>query len=205
LTEAVNQSDPLPSEGHIDKASQQWKLNPFYLNRLSLVPTPNEPAVVGREKVDQPRIPLHPALPYVQQVYIPNDRSFRLLSSYARFVARKFKVHPDPEKSDWTFKSVKIYRVVHWIPPVHWFLNYIQPTDPELYRPFFVGNFNADGTLQVDQDPYLSWLLPSIRDQMNDPDSQIRDYARLHAGDPNWIRRGSDKRWVKSGEEDPSP
>ena len=205
LTEAVAHPDPLPPEYQRANTTQQWGPNPFYSKRLNLVPMPNEPVVVGREKAHQLRIPLHPALPYLQQVYIPNDRSFRLLSSYARFVARKFAVHPDPEKSDWTFKSVKIYRVVHWIPPVQWFLNKIQPTDPELYRPFFVGKFDADGARQVDQDPYLFWLLPSIRDQMNDPDSQIRDYARLHAGDPNWIRRGSDQHWVRSGEEDPRP
>jgi hypothetical protein len=84
---------------------------------------------------------------------------------------------------------VKIYRVIHTIPPVLWFRAQLPPNDPELYHPFYVGNYNARGEPIEDQDPYRFWLVPVIRDETNNPDSVIRDYSRLHAGDPNWIRR----------------
>jgi hypothetical protein len=108
---------------------------------------------------------------------------------------------------------------------VDWFVNEIPPTDPDLYFPFYLGNFeadgkpyrrrNPDGTPQVEKDnegkpigwvyesdPYLYWLLPAIRKALQDPDSEIHDYAREHAGDPQYIRRGRDKRWVTPAERD---
>ncbi len=198
LTEAVAHPEMLPTEWFYNADKRLWEPNPFYSNRLSLVPNPNEPPMVqiNRDVAKKPNfpIPVHPAMPYLQQVKIPNDTSRRLLGSYARFVAKKHADHADPNMQ---VKSVKIYQVVHWIPPVQWFLNHIPPTDPELYRAYYVGNYDPEGKLIDDKDPYRFWLLPTIREDQNDPDSQIRDYARLHAGDPHWIRRGSDKQWVE--------
>jgi hypothetical protein len=202
LTEAVAQPGGyLPPEVIFNSETKEWEVNPFYAKRRQLASPDPEPVKVGAQQTNQLRIPGHNTIPMLQQVWIPNDGSSRLLSSYARFLGRKFAVHPD--KPGWEFKSVKIYKVTHWIPPVRWFLEEIPPTDPDTYLPYYAGNYKADGKIKVEpDDPYLYWLLPSIRDRQNDPDSQIRDYARRHAGDPNWIRRGSDRRWVKSGEED---
>ena len=202
MTEFVDVPGPVPTESYFNFKNSQWENNPFWANRLSLVPMPNQAVVIGKERSKYVPIPLHPAIAFQQQVFIPTPGSKKLLASYAHFVASKHAVHPDPEKGDWTFKSVKVYRVVHWIPPVQWFLNHIPPTDPETYRAFYIGNYKADGTAENDQDPYLYWWLPALRDNQNDPDSQIHDYARLHAGDPQWIRRGTDKKWVKEGEQD---
>ncbi|MBI1829993.1 MAG: hypothetical protein HYR84_00920 [Planctomycetes bacterium] len=193
MTEAVAHPETLPSEYVYNSTTEQMEVHPFYANRLNLQP----PGVwtLGNWPKGL-RVPLQPELTKFQQVFIPNDQSQRLLKSFARFLGRKYAEHPDPKKADWTFKSVKMYRVVHWIPPVQWFLNDIPPTAPESFLPFYVGNYKADGSLIVDGDPYLFWLLPAIREDQNDPDSQIRDYCRRHAGDPQWIRRRSDRAWV---------
>lgn len=187
LTETIAPYDPIPAESTFNEEKQTWELNPFWKNRLDLAPNAEKGPILGVEAAKQLQIPLRPGVPPSRQVYIPSDASRRMLSSYARYVARKFARHP--EHPDWEFKSVKIYRVIHFIPPVQWFQNRISPTDPELYHPYYVGNYDRHGELIGDRDPYQFWLIPVLRDDLNNPDSVIRDYARLHAGDPNWIRR----------------
>jgi hypothetical protein len=147
--------------------------------------------VLGQQTFDRFRIPLHPdpALADLrQQVTLPSDSSRRMLSAYVRFVARKFAV--DPDDASRTFKSVKVYRVIHIIPPPTLLKEGWSATDPELYRPYYLGNFRGDGSLvPFDRnDPYRGWLLPILREYPNDPNSKIRDFARMHAGDPNWVR-----------------
>jgi hypothetical protein len=213
LTEAVSLADPLPSESYFDQKTQRFEQHPLYKDRLSLQPfvpsnageekakkeddkSPFAEVVIGRAKPRADKlIPLDPDFPPMQQVNIPNHTARQLLESYARFVAEKFKVHVDADKADWKLKSVKIYRVVHWIPPIQWFQNNIPPTDPSLYRPFYLGNYGADGKRMEDQDPYRFWLLPSLREFPSDPDSKIWDFARLHAGDPHWVRPTGSTEW----------
>lgn len=204
LTEAVMHPDPLPPEYyyHFNPITNTWESEPnlFYKNRLDLVPQ-NAPVAIGLLPSKHHRIRLHPEIPPMHQVKIPNQGCRQLLSSFARFVARTHPAHP--EKPHLKFKSVKIYEVVHWIAPVQWFLLEIPPTDPELYRPYFVGNFDSEGKQIIDGDPYLYWLLPVVRDHGSEIKSQIRDYARLHAGDPRWIRKGTTKEWVEPERADP--
>jgi hypothetical protein len=190
LTESVVSTDSLPPTEMFDQQKKQWGWHPFWKNRIELVPAQNDDERVGIPPPKHMRIPLKPGLLPAQQVYMPGDSSRRLFASYARFVARKFATHP--EHPDWKLKSVKVYRVIHSIPPVLWFHNRIPPNDPELYQPYYVGNYDSRGILIEDQDPYRNWLIPVIRDELNNPDSVIRDYSRLHAGDPNWIRRSTD-------------
>jgi hypothetical protein len=223
LTEGIAGSVPAPLEKIVNVKTQQLEDNPFWVNRLRLA---NEATItIGQPASPHLRVPLHPFSNYHQQVKVPNEHSKKVLESYARYVARRFAVHPEPGRSDWSFKSVKVYHVVHTIPRVDWFVNEIPPTDPDLYFPFYLGNFeadgkpyrrrNPDGTPQVEKDnegkpigwvyesdPYLYWLLPAIRKALQDPDSEIHDYAREHAGDPQYIRRGRDKRWVTPAERD---
>jgi hypothetical protein len=193
LTESVSGYDSPPTEMYFNKEINQWDWHPFWRNRLNLVPVDNRPIIVGQELTTQLQIPTHPAIPQGQQVFIPNHGSRLLFSSYARFVARKFEKHPD--HPDWQVKSVKVYKVIHFIPHVMWYQNHLPPTDPELYRPYYVGNYDSAGQLINEQDPYLYWLLPVLRDRGNDPDSTIKDHARRHAGDPNWVRDGRTKAW----------
>ncbi len=203
MTESVAQPQPLPSEMFLDEQTKQWLPRPMYMNRLNLVPIPNQPvvAVVGVAPSPHPRIPLHPDVMKTQQVHIPADMAQRLLDSYARHVAEKYATYeyqPDKNKPAvlLKFKSVKIYRVVHTIPPVGWFVQQLPPNDPTLYRPFYVGNYGADGKLIDDLDPYLYWMLPILRDgPHDDPDTKINDFCRKHAGDPNW--RCSPRDWPK--------
>ena len=170
-------------------------VSPFYAVRLAHQPG----QVVGIKRTPHPLIPLHPLVPQVQQVIIPNEGSRRLLASYARFVARKFATLPDHE--NWTFKSVKVYRAIHSIPTVEWFVNRRSPTDPVLYRPFYMGNYDKDGeVLDAEwgpkRDPYLYWLLPILRSNINDKDSEVKDHCRQHAGDSKWVRPARMNEWV---------
>ena len=202
LTEMVAHPDALPQEFVFNAKTQGMEESEFYARRKRMQPTNKVEPKVGEEVPKQFRVPYHAQVPLAQQVFVPNETSKRLLASFARFVAAKFKEHPDPDKSAWRFKSVKIYRVVHSVPPVHLFVLDIPPNDPELYRPYFVGNYNANGTLLEDGDVYRYWLLPIVRDDWKNPDSQIKDHARRHAGDPHWIRRGTDKKWVEQADAD---
>jgi hypothetical protein len=213
LTEGINSQAALPMEKIVNFQTGMLEDNPFWIDRQRLG---NEAAItIGKPVSKHVRVPYHPGLYYSQQVKVPSDHAKRLMGSYARFVARKFAVHPDPDKANWKFRSVKIYQVVHWIPKVDWFVSEIPATDPDLYYPFYMGNYDAEGYLKnvppgmpnplppdLERDPYLYWLLPSIRKNLNDPQSEIHDYCREHAGDPNFIRRGSDKRWVTPAERD---
>ncbi len=170
-------------------------VSPFYSIRMAYQPLPT----VGDDRAPHPRIPVHPMMPWAQQVIIPNEGSRRLLSSYARFVAHKYAKHPEHE--NWTFKSVKVYRVIHSIATVEWFVHRYSPSDPTLYRPFYMGNYNVAGDLLdakwgPNDDPYLYWLLPILRTDPNDPNSEIRDFCRRHAGDSEWIRPAGETRWV---------
>jgi hypothetical protein len=198
MNESIGAYRAPPPENYFDDKKKEWAWTPFYANRLTLVPQPGDGPVktitIGKQELSHLRIPLNGYIPPMQQIWIPSESSHQMLSSNARFVARKFATHPS---EGWTFKSVKVYRVVHWIPPVLWFENGIPPTDPELYRPFYAGQFNKHGHLIEDQDPYRYWLITSIRQNPNNPDSGIYDFCRLHAGDPRWYRPPGRKEWIE--------
>jgi hypothetical protein len=198
LTEGIGPPQALPSEYEFNPEKQIWEQRPIYRNRLILLQP--EGQLVGVKAPDvEWIIPLDPEMAPPNQVVIPNHTAKQLLKSYAKFIAIKFKTPPEPGKEDWKYVSVKVYRVVHWIPPVAWFTNNLPPTDPWLYRPFYFGNYRADGSLIDDGDPYLYWLLPSRRLFPSDPDSKIFDYCRLHAGDPKWVRDAKSESWREPG------
>lgn len=193
LTESLALKDNPPATFVLDEQGQPM-VNPFYARRLSLVPSAG--VVLGKEKSTLPLIPLHPGYSSeAAQTSIPAAFPKQLLSSFARCVVQQFGQHPEPEFEDYKFKSVKIYRVIHAIPGVADLRNGISPTDPAFYHAFFVGNYDATGRLIEDQDPYRYWILPAQRVDPFDPDSAIRDYARLHAGDPHWYRPRGKLTW----------
>jgi hypothetical protein len=192
LTEGAAVPNPLPYVLTVDKFGDLHAEPSIYKHRLELtIPRALKQTKVGMpEHNEYPRIPVLDSniLPLIQQYLRPSDSSKRLLASYARFVARKFDQHP--EHADWKFKNVKIYRVIHQIAPAMSLHGGLPPNDPELYLPYYMGTYEADGKLAASGygDPYLYWLLPIMRENRNDPFSRIRDFARFHANDPNWVR-----------------
>jgi hypothetical protein len=195
LTESVAAPQPLPSESYFDEETKQWVLRPIYVNRLNLLPMPGQALVVlGQAQTPHLRIPLHPDLLKTQQVHIPADMAQRLLESYARHVAEKFATYEDKPGELLKFKSVKVYRVVHAIPPIGWFMQKLPPNHPTLYRPYYLGNYGADGKQINEPDPYLYWMLPILPSgPHDDPETMINDFCRKHAGDSEW--RCSPKDW----------
>lgn len=191
MTEQIGQKDALPSDMYFNAEKQEWQPHPMYMNRLR-VSDPDAPLQVGIPVLKHPRIPFHPNIPQNMQVNIPADGPRRLIASFARHIANRFPIHVDDKGKTFDFKSVKVYRVIHQIPPVSWYQYKMAANDPVTYQPFYVGNYNADGVLLKDGDPYLYWMLPILRERPNDPDSRIRDYCRLHAGDPHWQMNAKD-------------
>lgn len=98
-------------------------------------------------------------LPGVPQYRPPNEHSRRLLSSYAAFIARS---HPHPDGKS-PVVGVKIYRVTHAIVPPDQFAAGREATDEQLYFPYFLGDFRADGSLKDPADPLLYWLMPIVK------------------------------------------
>ena len=171
-------------------ASGQMVPAPFFDRRVKQLPV--QGVVIGVQAPKLP-VPFSPALPHLQQYAYPTLPVRVMLAS----VARKIALAPHTETPGLTFKAVKIYRVVHVIPPFQPFVHLgIEARDPEFYRPFYLGEYNKDGRLMDEDDPFLYWMLPVLRDDINDPQSAIRNYAMRHAGDPAWIRPAGQQGWV---------
>jgi hypothetical protein len=155
--------------------------------------------VVGKDIGPRPGpllIPFHRYVPQTQQYQAPAAHVRRLLESFAAHVGEAGR-YPHPEHPEYRLKSIKIYRVIHAIAPPAAFMNGMNANDPEFYRPFFLGEFEPDGKLKQEQDPFLYWLLPVLRDNTQDLNSPIRDWARRHAGDRRWIWRWDLQAWVE--------
>jgi hypothetical protein len=160
--------------------------------------TPNSVTVVGIQRPEL-QIPFDPVIPQAQQYAVPTVGGKQLAESFARHVASL--PHPDDAKNQgeprYEFERVKIYRVVHTIPPSAWLAAGVDALrDPTLFRPFFLGEFNAAGKILEPDDPFLYWLLPILRFP-HDGQVQIRNYAALHAGDPRWVRNGDSEEWTE--------
>jgi hypothetical protein len=192
LTENVTQTDPTPGFFVYTEDGKQ-QVAPFLRRRQAHAPGP------VRVGVESPplAVPFHPFVPEGAQYSAPTAHSKRLLASIARHVA--FAKKESPSFPGYTLKWVKIYRVRHEIPVLATFGRADPPmaaNDPELYRPYYMGQFDDKGVLvDGETDPFLYWLLPILRDPyaISPPvqeyaASAIRDYARKHAGDPKWIR-----------------
>lgn len=137
-------------------------------------------------------IPLLRTAPMQHQYYPSRAHVQMFLESFARHVAGR----PYPQHPEYKLKSLKIYRVRHEIPlaPVGPRVNVLNPRDPELYRPFYMGEYDPDGKMKVKQDPFLYWLLPI---QKESPDGLVRDWARRHAGDSRWVWNEKRREWTE--------
>jgi len=152
--------------------------------RLWSPSTPKKEAVVGEESVPMDeRIPFHPDLTPSQQFKPPPADVRRLLASYVRHVALKAQ----QKYPDLKLVKLRLYRVVHIIPPAFLYMNGWDADDPAFFHPYFMGEYSPGGTLLNPNDPFLYWMVPVLRDPPVTYFSKIRDWARKHAGDPEWV------------------
>jgi hypothetical protein len=107
----------------------------------------------------------------------PNAIGKKWIATYAHHVARKYR---HQEKPDLDVLSVKVYRVIHRILNPELLVAGIPPNDPEMYQPFFLGEFDKEGNIksypravrllepngveyEVYRDPLLYWYIPIVR------------------------------------------
>jgi hypothetical protein len=118
-------------------------------------------------------IPIREDISYWAQFTPPAEYTQKMLESYARFVCLNYPNPDDPSKRA---VRVKVYRVYYKIPSPGELLGGADPYDDNLKRPFFMGEFDADGKLLtpfgLDErgDPFLYWEIPM-------------DALKIHAGD----------------------
>lgn len=113
------------------------------------------------------------SIPLNLQYRIPLENSQFLLSAFARHLAR---THPHrPDKPDYHFEGVKIYRVTHGNMLPNQMMVSENPTDRKFYFPYFQGEYDASGKLADPNDPFLYWLIPAGEGVSN------RDYLEEHA------------------------
>lgn len=149
-------------------------------------------------------VPLNPMVPKSQQHRMPRRDVKQRMETYARHVLHKFqKEYPERD-----YQSVRIYRVVHDILSIQSYNAGLPPTDPVLYTPIYMGEFDADGKLLDPDDGLLYWQLPILRDRPGLGHSEIKDWARRHAGDPYWrrvIQHDERAEWVDDNGKLPPP
>ena len=113
------------------------------------------------------------------------DISRYVIPSYASHVI----LQNTKDKDEAARTTVKMYRLEHVVMPVEVFTNArnepnatTDPYHPVTYRPFFLGEFDARGTLLDPQEPMLYWLVP-VRARPTAPKDAVPyfDYMSLHA------------------------
>ncbi len=169
---------------------------PFFNSRLRHIPqlAPKQnPLGVQDTKVDV-AIPWHPDMLPAAQYKPPTDWVKKLLTSYSRHVLSVATL------DGYTTRSVKVYRVVHLGPVGPSMVAYLndvaEPTDPDTYYAIYYGEYDLSGQVIDGYDPFLYWVLPTIKEQPTSRDSRYRCYTRKHAGDPYWIR-DQQRQWVE--------
>lgn len=201
--------------------SRLWP-NLEYTRRLSLAEGANLPRnppnalvlqflLAQRQQAGQRRhIPMRDDIYADLQYREPSDTSKVYIQSYARHVAHTFRHELKPNLK---VKSVKVYKVIHQLVNAQFLAQGMDPSEPMLYWPFFMGEFDPDGNLIVPpdaikftnpdtnreelRDPFLYWLIPIVRtgsiQDVEDQQSTFRtlwkrkviNYVKIHAGDPD--------------------
>lgn len=151
--------------------------------------------VLGKDPPVLPKfvlsVPFHQFIANDQQYQKPTMAAHRMYEAYVQHVART--KHPT---RDLPVHSVKVYRVMHMIPPWNVYAAGMDPADPEFYRPYYMGEYLPSGKLKEIDEPLRYWLLPILRDNQSLPASPIRSYAAMHAGDPNCVYLPTEKKWT---------
>lgn len=109
------------------------------------------------------QIPMVQEMELTWQYREPNDLSKKMLASVARRVFRNAPPSRDEYgriKDNVEVKSVKMYRIVHQILSPYELANGVSPLDKPKHWPYFLGEFDGEGTLLNEKDPFLYWYLP---------------------------------------------
>jgi hypothetical protein len=151
------------------------------------------PEVLAQKKRDRNRgalilgiSPLPDEAPLQLHYQEPSLISKIYISSYVRHVAHVFP-HSDADPNS-TVKAVKVYHVVHEMLTPALLVQGYSPLDLTLYRPYFMGEFNPDGSFtdRGATDPFLYWLLPIYREtQVNGGGQRLVNSLDIHAGSTN--------------------
>lgn len=182
-------------------------MHPIYYWRL--VYSNQRPEALVGKPMPPPKqvIPFQPDLSWETQYQPVNALGRQLLSAFAQHLCRQ----PRPGHPEERGVSVKIYRVVHYIPPPGLLQNiHIHPAHPVTFFPYYQGHFDAEGKLLdapqftedgnlVAGDPLLYWLIPIIadpRDPQRDDRVAVLAWVFLHAGDARWYRPHGSQEWV---------
>lgn len=191
-----------------------------YTRRLSLAEGANLPRnppnplllqflLTQRQQAGQRHgIPMRDDIYINDQYREPSDTSKLYIRSYARHVAQRYRHELKP---DLKVKSVKVYKVIHQLVNAPLLAQGVEPNEPMLYWPFFMGEFDPDGNLHSPadafnfvnpetnreemRDPFLYWLIPIVRTgSIGDVEDQltpfktllkrrVKNYVKVHAGD----------------------
>ncbi len=145
--------------------------------------------VVGRRTSVANAIPFHPIFSPEAQYRLPNSDVIRyVLPSYASHVI----LDETSGKEEAAKTTVKIYRLEHMTTPVEQFRQKLadgtfpSPYHPGTFRPYFMGEFDAHGTLINPQDELLYWMLPILPQQVPNNSAEKKgkgfyDYMSVHA------------------------
>jgi len=95
----------------------------------------------------------------------PNPTSKELIASVARRVFLTAPKKLDEAGNEVPVKSVKAYRITQWIVTPQELAKGMDPWEPTKRLPYFLGEFDGEGTLVDQYDPFLYWYLPVINAQ----------------------------------------
>jgi hypothetical protein len=135
------------------------------------------------------------SLPLAVQYQEPGPMSKKWISLYARHVAHTFPHQTMPDRQ---VIGVKVYKVHHSIITPGQLANEMDPDDPTLYLPYYMGEFDKDGNMKPSC-LTLEWKNdPGIWDVAQNPDGNLKRDGLLYWWIPIIRRPEPDPRlWLK--------
>jgi hypothetical protein len=147
----------------------------------NMPPDYNERASARRlaGKIFDPEIPLPLDTPPNIAYQPPEEYSRVMIAAYARYVARHWP-HPDDNPSA-DVKTVKAYRLVHQIINAPTMAEGVSPNDETWDLPYFMGEFDPQGDMIDDKDPFLYFWVPIRRELAENGQMVLKNYLEEHA------------------------
>jgi hypothetical protein len=132
-----------------------------------------------QNSVSEKGILRHPLLTEFDQYRPPSESVAGLmLPSFIRHVAQLPVIQhneTDPETGKpYAVSKIKVYRVEHQILPP-WGMQGSEPFSPDTYRPYYQGEYYADGTPTDPNDPMLFWLVPIFYQPIDPSTTKLTD------------------------------